>query len=117
MAKQDPKGGTRVVAISLPRTQVAFLRRHIGSVLAGVREDLKTPEQLTQPDKARDEAAAYRDLTEALRHRELTLPNEFAHQAVAVLAVEADRENEYERVVFEHDALRGLLGVFEKAAA
>ena len=110
-------GGTRVVPINLPRKQVAFLRRHIGSVLAGVKEDLKTPERMIQPDKARDEAAAYRDLTKALRYRAVALPNEFARQVVAVLAVEADRENEYERVAFEHEALHGLLDVFEKAAA
>jgi hypothetical protein len=112
MATKNPTGGARVVPINLPRKQVAFLRRHIGSVLAGVKEDLKTPERMVQPDKARDEAAAYRDLIEALKHGELTLPNEFAHEAVATLAAEADRENEYERVALEHDALHGLLAVF-----
>jgi hypothetical protein len=59
--------------------------------------------------KAGQEASAYERLLGALNRNQVSVPDEAAREAVAVIAAEADRENHYEAVVAEHDALQGLL--------
>ena len=59
--------------------------------------------------QATREATAYKRLLRALGHGWVKLPDEAAREAVAVIAAASDKQNEYEAVVAEHDALHGLL--------
>ena len=79
------------------------------SCLVGVRGDLANPAGVPNPEKARDEANTYKRLLSGLIRGEITVPEEPARLAIEAIAVETDRENEYTRVVAEHDALRWLL--------
>jgi hypothetical protein len=110
MADQNPMGGGRSVPLELPTRHISILKRTLGDSLEGVRGDLERPEAMLDPERARREAEAYWRLLTGLNSGRIVVPDEDAREAVAAIAVASDRENEYEAVVAEHDALHGLLG-------
>ncbi len=109
MAEKNPTGGRRAVLLDLPGPQVLWLRQTLTSCLVGVKGDLANPEAMPDPEKAEAEAAAYRRLLKGLKRGEIVLPDEPARLAVEAIATDTDRENDYQQVVAEHEALRGLL--------
>jgi len=117
MADQNPTGGGQAVPLDLPAPQVMLLRQTLTSCLVGVSGDLARVEETPNAEKAREEVGAFRRLLRGLRRGEVIVPDEPARDAVATLAAEADRENNYAEVVAEHDALHGLLGVLEGEAS
>lgn len=103
--------------LDLPAPQVMLLRRTLKSCLVGVKGDLARVGEVPNAEKARKEADAYRRLLRSLHRGVVVVPDDPAREAVATLAAEADRENNYAGVVAEHDALHGLLGVLAGAAS
>lgn len=110
MANKNPMGGGHMVPLDFPPKHVAILRRTLSDCLEGVRNDLKAPSRMRDVPKATREASAYKRLLRALSYGWVRLPDEAARDAVAVVAAASDKQNEYEAVVAEHDALHGLLG-------
>jgi hypothetical protein len=108
MADQNPTGG-RAVALDLPPRQISILRSILSDCLEGVQSDLANPKQMLDPEKARREAGAYERLLAGLDRGEVFVPDQAAREAVAIIAEQADRQNDYAEVVAEHDALAGLL--------
>lgn len=113
MADQNPTGGGPAVPLDLPAPQVMLLRQTLTSCLVGVKGDLARTTEIPSAEKAREEAGAFRRLLRGLSRGEVVVPDQPAREAVAILAAETDRENNYAEVVVEHDALHGLLGVLE----
>jgi hypothetical protein len=109
MADQNPTGDGRMVPLDPPPKHVTILRRTLSDCLEGVRNDLKAPGRMPSPAKATREAAAYKRLLRALGYGRIRVPDEAAREAVAIIAAASDRQNDYETVVAEHDALHGLL--------
>ena len=100
-----------MVPLDLPPKHVAILRRTLSDCLEGVRNDLKAPGRMLSVARATREASAYKRLLRALGYGRIKVPDEAAREAVAVIAAASDKQNEYEAVVAEHDALHGLLGL------
>ena len=59
--------------------------------------------------RARREADAFERLLAGLDRGEIVIPDEGAREAVEAMATAADQENNYAKVVAEHEALFGLL--------
>lgn len=116
MATQHDTGGGEAVPLELPGSQVKILRGTIGICLGSVRSDLKTPELMPKPERARREAEAYERLLGALDRRSITLPDAEARKAVEALIFGVEQDTDYLRLVAEHDALSCLL-VLLKAEA
>jgi hypothetical protein len=117
MADHNPTGGGQAVPLDLPAPQVVLLRQTLTSCLVGVKGDLARVGEIPNAEKAREEAGAFRRLLRGLHRGEVVVPDEPAREAVATLAAESERENNYAEVVAEHDALHGLLGVLEGVAS
>jgi len=111
MSCSQPTGGTEAVALDLPDAQRKILRSTLTSCLEGVSGDLKQPEQMPNPERARGEADAYGRLLAALDAGEITVPDETARATVEAMAIAIERDTDYARLVAEHDALFGLLDV------
>jgi hypothetical protein len=116
MANDNPTDGARPVPLDLAAKHVPILRSCLSDWLHGVREDLKAPEQLQHPDKARQEAQAFERLLVALATRQIVLPDETARAAVEAAAGDHDEESNYQEVAANHDALHALLGVLGGSA-
>jgi len=116
MANENPMGGTRPVPLDLAAKHIPILRSCLNDWLHGVREDLKAPERLQQPDKAHREAEAFERLLVALATRQIVLPDEAAREAVAVATADDDAASNYQEVAANHDALHALLGVLGGSA-
>jgi len=118
MADQHPKGGAVAVALKIPSGNLPFLRRVIAAARAGLREDLdRFGEELQQPrSKLLLEDAAYATLLVALDRRWI-VPDDELRAVLSRLAESVDHDNDYARVLAEHDALRALLGQLEAEAA
>jgi hypothetical protein len=112
MVSQNPTGDRPSVAIDLPDSQLAKLREIFSFCLGGVEEDLKAPGRLSELEKARRDADAYQHLLAALDGGRL-VPEPDVARAVREVAASVDLNNEYERVLAEHDALHGLLAQIE----
>jgi len=112
MVSQNPKGDRPSVAVNLPDPQLVRLREIFSFCLGGVQEDLKAPGRLSGPEKARRDADAYQHLLVALDGGRL-VPEPDIARAVREVAASVDLNNEYERVVTEHEALHGLLAQME----
>lgn len=110
MSCQNPTGGDRVATLEIPAGNEAFLRRVITAARDGLRDELEQfGDRLSEPrSRLLLEEAAYCCLLDAL-DRGLVAPGDELRTAVLRLAEAVDSENEYGRVAFEHDALRGLL--------
>jgi hypothetical protein len=113
MATENPTGGERAVPLDLPAQHIAILRDRLTVWLAGVREDLKTPERIEDPNQARQEAQAYERLLVGLTVGQIFLLDEVARAAVEDAAEGYDKESGYAEVVASHDAFHGLLALLE----
>jgi len=117
MADQNPTGRGAAVALKLPVDHARFLRDTFEKACDGVREELRDyPDSLKDPKHLRDEEAAYRRLLTALDVL-VIVPDADVLGIVADLATIIDKDNEYSRVVAEHEALHGLLGQLSGEAA
>ncbi len=109
MPCDNPTGGGSLAALNLPERHVPILRSCLNDWLHGAREDLKAPERLQHPDRARQEAQAFERLLVALTTRQIVLPDEAARAAVEAATADHDEESNYREVAANHDALHALL--------
>ena len=100
-------GGGEAVALSLTDRQRHYLRRALADCKAGREDDLLTHPDHPNADRWRADADAYRRLIAGVDAREV-VPDDRLRRLVRELAEASDREEEYERVVFEHYALSAL---------
>jgi len=118
MATENPTGDGCAVSISIPAGNEAFLRRIISGAQDGLRDDLgQSDERLREPrTKLLLEDAAYAALLDGLDQGRV-VPDDELRAALARLREAVDRENEYGRVVFEHEAVADLLAQLGEAGA
>lgn len=107
MATENPKGGEETVALELSDRQRQFLRRAFTDCKAGREDDLKTQPEHPNAARWRTEADAYGRIIAGLDVGAI-VPHTEVRRLVDELVEANDREEEYERVVFEHDALAAL---------
>ena len=103
--------GGQLTPLDLPAEHVEILRARLTSWLNGLREELRTPERLEDPEGARQEAQSYERLLVSLTTRQIVLPDEPARAAIQTAASTHDAEENYDEVVAGHDALHGLLAL------
>jgi hypothetical protein len=109
MANENPMGAGNAVALTIPAEHRKFLRGLFEIARAGIREELtEYPKQLREPRRLHREEAVYEKLLEALDSGSI-FPDRDMRDVLSDLAEIYDRENEYERVIAEHEALHGLL--------
>jgi len=110
MATENPTDDGRTVRLIVPARNEAFLRRAIGAARDGIREDLdRFGDQLQAPrSELLLEGTAYAALLGGLDLGRI-VPDPEICEALRRLAESIDRDNEYGRVCFEHDALDDLL--------
>lgn len=109
MSCTNPTGDGDPVDLTLPADHVHFLRGIFKASRSGVREELATyPEQLRDPARLRREDTAYGRLLAALDEQAI-VPDADTRVVLGDLAEIIDAENEYSRVVMEHEAHYGLL--------
>jgi hypothetical protein len=117
MADENPTGRGTAVALDLLADQVGFLRGTFADVREGVQDELRHhPGEAKDSLHLRREEAAYGRLLTALDEC-VIVPDADVRTLVRDLAEVIDQGNEYSRVVFEHDALRGLLALLEPSEA
>lgn len=109
MADQNPTSGRRAVPIDLPPDHIAILQSNLSDWLAGIREDLEKPEQMSDPERARREADAFERLLAGLDRGKILVPDEDARSAIESAARGHDRANNYIEIAAAHDAHHGLL--------
>jgi hypothetical protein len=110
MADQNPTDDGAAVALTIPAEHRKFLRDLFEIARAGIREELaQYPKQLREPRRLHREEAVYEKLLAALDSGSI-VPDRDVRDVLSDLAQIYDRENEYKRVVSEHEALHGLLG-------
>ncbi len=110
MADQNPTGAGDAVALTIPAAHRKFLRSLFEIARAGIREELaQYPKQLKEPRSLHREETVYEKLLAALDSGTI-VPDPDVRDVLRDLAEIYDRENEYERVIAEHEALHGLLG-------
>ncbi len=107
MASDNPTGGGGTVALDLTDEQRRFLRCTLNYCKAGREDDLRTHPDHPNAGRWRAVADAYRRLVAGIEAGEI-VPDDLVRRLVRELAAASDREEEYERVVFEHDALAAL---------
>jgi len=110
MADENPTGSGDAVGLTIPAEHRKFLRALFEIARNGIREELaQYPKQLREPRRLHREEAVYEKLLAALDSGSI-VPDRDVRDVLRDLAEIYDRENEYERVVSEHEALHGLLG-------
>ncbi len=110
MADQNPTGEGDAVALTIPTKHRKFLRGLFEIARGGIREELaQYPKQLKEPRRLHREETAYDKLLSALDSGSIVADRDVLDVLRDLVAI-YDRENEYERVVAEHEALHGLLG-------
>ena len=109
MSCSQPTGDGKAAPLDLPDSQAKILRDTLGICLGGVRGDLKVPESMPNPERARREADAYARLLAALDQGSITLPDQEAREAVEEIVRSFEKDEDYLRLVAEHDALSRLL--------
>jgi hypothetical protein len=107
MADQNPTGAGDAVALKLPADHLRFLRSTFEMAQDGVRDELRDFPERIDSNRLHREEAAYGRLLMALDVL-VIVPDADVRVVVGDLAQAIDRGNEYERVVFEHEALHGL---------
>jgi hypothetical protein len=106
----NPTGDGDPVALAIPAMHCKFLRCLFEIARNGIREELaQYPKQLKEPRRLRREEIVYDKLLAALDGGSI-VPDRDVRDVLRDLAGIYDRENEYERVITEHEALHGLLG-------
>lgn len=110
-------GDDHAVVLTISTGNEAFLRRVIGAARDGIREELdRFGDQLRAPrSDLLLEETAYAALLDGLDLGRI-VPDDEIHAAVLRVTEAVDRENEYERACFEHDALADLLAQLEGRA-
>jgi hypothetical protein len=111
MADQNPTSDRRAVPIDLPADHIAILQKDLSDWVAGVRDDLETPDRTSDPERARREANAFERLLAGLDHGEILVPDEDARWAIESAARSHDRASSYIEVTAAHDAHHGLLAL------
>jgi hypothetical protein len=109
MAVENPTRDSCVVTLTIPAGNEAFLRRVIAAARDGLGEDLDDhADRLRRPvtELLREEMALLA-LLGALEEGEV-VPGPELRATLARLAAAVDRDNEYDRVVAEHEALADL---------
>lgn len=110
MSCNNPTADGDAVALAIPAKHRKFLRDLFEIARNGIREELaQYPKQLKEPRRLRREEAVYEKLLEALDSGSI-VPDRDVRDVLRDLAEIYDKENEYQRVVSEHEALHGLLG-------
>jgi hypothetical protein len=107
MADSDPTGGGDPIALALSDRQRRYLRGALSDCKAGREDDLQTHPDHPNAGRWRTDAAAYGRLIAGLDEGEI-VPDAEVRRLARELAEASDHEEEYERVVFEHDALAAL---------
>lgn len=107
MATENPKGGAERVVLRLTDPQRQFLRRVITDCMAGRQDDLQSHPDDPCADRWHAEAETYGRIIAGIDSRSM-VADAGARRLVGELAEANDREEEYERIVFEHDALAAL---------
>jgi hypothetical protein len=113
MATDHPTGDSCLVPLALTPAQFTLMRKDLADCLEGVREDLKEPDKLADPERASAEAAAYERLLAALAAGRITIPDETARELLRAAIEGHDKEARYAEVVARHDAMCVLLGALE----
>ena len=109
MADQNPTGDGDAVALTIPAEHRKFLRNLFEIARNGIREELaQYPKQLKEPRRLHREEAVYEKLLAALDTGSI-VPGRDVRGVLRDLAEICDKDNEYKRVVCEHEALHGLL--------
>jgi hypothetical protein len=103
----------RLVMLDLSIEHRMILRRRIESWRAGDKEDLETPEKLSDPDATRRRVAAYERLIRALRLGRIALPDEEARLRITEAARGFDDAEEWEERRVDHDSLWSLVAAVE----
>lgn len=109
MSCSQPTGDRASVPLHMSDSQAKILRDTLGVCLDGVRGDLKVPDSMPEPERARRETDAYERLLAALDRGSISLPDLEAREAITVVVLALERDTEYLRLAAEHDALRRLL--------
>jgi hypothetical protein len=117
MATENPTGDGCVVTLTIPAGNGPFLRRVIRAARDGLREELERfGDRLKEPrSRLLLEETAYVSLLDALDRGRVVADAEL-QGVLARLAESVDNENEFARVVFEHNAVRELLVQIEAVA-
>lgn len=112
MASADPTGGECAVPLSLPSAQTNFLREELTGLKADLEADLASHPGDPAAERWRASAAAYGRLLAGLEAGAI-VPDPEVRCLVGEWAEANDREEQYDRVVFEHEALHGLRSQLE----
>lgn len=113
MATQETTDAARVVPLDLSIERRLILRHEIEIWRSGAREDLETPDKLSDADWTRRQVHAYERLIEALTLGRIELPDEEARAALQAAAEGFDEAEAWEETRTIHDAQRALLAMFE----
>jgi hypothetical protein len=109
--------GQYAVPLNLPIAQAAILRDDLCGGLAGLLEDLESPNRPPDPEAAVREVAVYRRLLEALEEGRIALPDEEARAQIERMAEGFDRANDHSTVSAIHDAHHALLDLLGGASS
>lgn len=109
MATENPMCGDGIVALDLSDEQRGFLLGALVSCRSGQEDDLRTHPDDPNANRWRANAAAYGRLIGGIVTGWIA-PDAEVRRLVGELAETNDREEEYERIAFEHDALAALRG-------
>jgi hypothetical protein len=110
MADTDPTGGGSTVALTISPEDRRFLRLTFEMAREGIRDELtEHPDRLREPARLHREEASYGKLLDGLGTGSI-VPDCAVRDLLCHLAEVIDQNNEYTRVVAEHEALYGLLG-------
>jgi hypothetical protein len=110
MARNNPTGGGEAVALTVSSDDRDFLRRVFRMALDGIRDELDNyPGDLREPTRLHREESIYQALLAGLDGKKV-VPDHYMRDLLRDLTEMNDRENEYARVVAEHEALLGLRG-------
>jgi hypothetical protein len=107
MASTDPTGGERAVPLSLPSAQANFLRKELAGLKADLEADLASHPDDPAAERWRASAAAYGRLLAGLEAG-VIIPDAEVRCLVRGWTEANDREEQYDRVIFEHEALHAL---------
>jgi hypothetical protein len=107
MADLNPTGRGAAVALKLPADHVRFLRSTFEMAQDGVRDELRDFPERIDSNRLHREEVAYGRLLMGLDVL-VIVPDADVRVVVGDLAQAIDAGNEYQRVVFEHEAFDEL---------
>ena len=111
MADEKPTDGARVVPLDLSIERRLILRNEIEVWRAGDREDLETPDKLSDPDRTRRRGRDLRAADRSAHPRKDRASRRKARAALQAAADGFDEAEEWEETGAIHDAQRALLAV------